>query len=317
MLDHKNNIIDNRYKILDCLNEYICENQSILSQYTFFVNELHKNLKDIHRSITNNNIESNEKLLLDLKEALVELESFLDEDLSKAFKSAYKCSEVFFDGRSEILPRMCIKVFIDNQIFTLLSLPSVDSTKGQGFEADRNTAFESINRGNKYYICNDIPKAVENNEYKNCRIIREKVLKYNEILLNQKEDTDSLEKEWLECWLPSSVFDPTTNTKEVEQQVDPRTCYRSTLVVPMSLTKSKLKNRFVEHFISSGNEAETIAFGFLCLDHDNVNFFDEKPDQSFVYILADVLSLYLIQQLSCTEYSSIYKDSIKLLGVQS
>jgi hypothetical protein len=94
---------------------------------------------------------------------------------------------------------------------------------------------------------------------------------------------------------------------------DTTTCYKSTMVIPMSLIKSRLDDRFVHNFISS-NEVENILFGFLCFDHCNTNFFHDNIDYLFGYILADSLSLYLILQLSCTEYSSTYKQAIEILN---
>jgi hypothetical protein len=71
-----------------------------------------------------------------------------------------------------------------------------------------------------------------------------------------------------------------------------------------------MDEEFIRNFRanSSGLDVpKTPILGFLCLDHHYSDFFNESDDISIGYILADILSLYLIQQLVCTEYSGTYE----------
>jgi hypothetical protein len=304
MLMNKNKIIDDSHEVLLCLKNYICSNQLALAQYAFFANEQYKSLNNVYSSSLKGG---------DVKEQvaneMIGLDNILDKGLSDAFDRANDCVKSFFANRAQSMPRLCLKVFDEDKIFTLLRLPDQYPIETEGFGAEENTAFNRLSIGDKYYLCNDIPTAVVKNEYKNFRINRDKVVEYKN-LLDNGANHDEIKDKWYDAWNPPATFSEKTN---IMQRADPNTCYRSTLVLPLSLVKESLDKQFINHFNTS-IDGKSIAFGFLCFDHADIDFFDEVNDQLFGYILADVLSLYLMLQLSCTEYSTVYNNSLRLLG---
>ncbi len=87
--------------------------------------------------------------------------------------------------------------------------------------------------------------------------------------------------------------------------------YKSTLIVPLSILTKELSDEFRENF---GIRGSKIILGYLCLDHQNINFFNEKEDLDFSYVVADQLSLYLIHHWMCTTYSTVFQESGDLLA---
>lgn len=305
MLENKKNTVDDRHDVLLCLKNYICSHQFTLAQYTLSANEHYKKLDHMYSSSIRSRGNDEE-----LSKEMIALDDVLDKGLSDAFANVNNCVEVFFANRAKSLPRTCLKVFEENKIITLLRWPERYPIETEGFGAEENTAFNRISVGDKYYLCNDIPTAVVNNEYKNFRIKRDKVVEYKSLLDNGAVH-DDIQNKWYEAWNPPAFF--SENVGSSEQIAEPHTCYRSTLVIPMSLDKESINEQFVNHFNTS-SDGGNIAFGFLCFDHSDINFFNEIDDQLFGSILADMLSLYLMLQLSCTEYSAVYNNSLQLLG---
>ena len=150
--------------------------------------------------------------------------------------------------------------------------------------------------GDKHYLCNNIPKALSEGNYKNARLDKDAF----EEQLEKFPTGDMSDDEWVRCWHKLSFL------RKGEKVFPPiQMCYRSTLVIPMSLLTKNLRQEFIEHF-KVDSDAERIVFGFLCFDHPEAGFFEDS-DVHFGYIVADFLSLYLIQQLLYTDYSSVYQ----------
>lgn len=301
----------NETDLLSLFKDYICENQLMLSQYSFMANEKHKNFKELQKLLETNKLKKNITETSDLQESLnksfLELEDYLKQAFFNAFNSSYKCSKLFFSGRSKYDFRLCIKVFLDGKIGTLFRLPNHSYEKEDSFDFNKNTAFKHIDQGiGDYYLCNNIPEKAGMSEYENTRLSQEKVIAYNNSLKKNPfpVNFDGYDEKWAECWEPVRVLDQ----KDGVSPALPENCYKSTLVIPMSLITEKLEKQFEEHFELSRNKRRTI-FGFLCFDHCNVDFFRKDSDSLFGYILADMLSLYLILQLTYTRYSSTYRQA--------
>jgi hypothetical protein len=241
-----------------------------------------------------------------LADEVLDLQEFLEDGFFDMFSLTYKYITEFYSDRSEIPPRACIKVFADEEIVTLFRQPNLNGRKEAGYSAYKNTAFQSIEAGKRFYLCNNIPEAVKGHKYENSRIIQEKALNYNPDFLTKDFD----DMAWRQCWRSVKYVDEVNNDLDVS--LKPENCYKSTLVIPMSLNSSDLDDKFIQHFELS-NKAERLIFGFLCFDHRVTNFFEPNMDENFGYILADTLSLYLILQLTFTRYSSTYFQAINIL----
>ena len=82
-------------------------------------------------------------------------------------------------------------------------------------------------------------------------------------------------------------------------------CYKSTLIIPLTLWNNKLAKLFVEKF--NMKDVERTIFGYLCFDHIETYYFYEDFDVNAGYIFADLLSLYLLTYIIYIEQSTTYK----------
>jgi hypothetical protein len=296
-------------RLISNLHRLICENQSGASQYWFQANEKHKAIKDLVR----------EGLECFSEEEIVgrmdSLESYLYDTFYENFKESLGIFLELFESRCSREVRCSLKVTVDEKLETLFRYPesslgySESSPDYRAFKVIDNSAFESIVGGKRYYLTNNIPQDIESGVYVNPRISRDKVTAYLKEI--QKDGgiglpQDESDRLWLECWDQDSP----------KRSISVESCYRSTLVVPMSIETRKMSESFSEHFnieITSGNVPERCIFGFVCFDHPDVGFFQEDSDVDLAYIFSDIMSLYLICQLSCTHHSSTYNEVSKYL----
>ena len=72
----------------------------------------------------------------------------------------------------------------------------------------------------------------------------------------------------------------------------------------MTLWNNSLSDSFKD-LINISNIERSI-FGFLCLDHPESGYFQEEKDVNVGYIIADLLSLYLINRLNYTDNSKTF-----------
>lgn len=287
--------------ILALMQRYICDNQIALTQYMFTANERHKAIKEFltteNQSRSSHSIIDNEREIL--KHLIIQLDEHLFLRLAEIFEKSYEYIDVFFKDRSSQKARMTLKIIEAGKLVTLLKIPEI-FLEHEGAGMSDNTAFADIATGDAHFICNDIPHAIKSNDYKNNRIDIEKAKKYK----SPKSNNDSPDPEWANCWHPVIRLDGHRRIA-----APPETCYKSTVVVPMSLPTKDLSQKFKNRFNLSSSNAERAIFGFLCLDHTSVGFFKDPVDIHFAYIISDMLSLYLIHQLMCTQYSSVYLEA--------
>jgi hypothetical protein len=308
-------------EILSLLKEYICESQLYLSQYSHSASEKHKNLKELQLKILSRSWEKEKSLdkkrlfKEKLWHSILDLESFLEGEFTHIFESSCEYIDQYFSGRSSYPVRVCIKVLAKGKIVTLLRRGKGRPLRDTSFDACLNSAFAEISKGKKHYICSDIPQYADLNNsskdvsYQNARIDPEKVSQYNQSQASSNK-VDGYDEEWARCWIPASKIGADSSEQE---SLDLETCYKSTLVVPMSLVVKSLNEDFIHQFEVEDSQ-ERVIFGFLCLDHCNKNFFLKDPDPLFSYVVADILSLYIIEQLKYTKYSSTYREAIQTLG---
>jgi hypothetical protein len=288
-------------KLINNLHRLVCVNQSGVSQYWFQANENHKAVKDLVRE----GLESySEKEIVDRIDAL---ESHLYDEFHQRFERSLGIFLELFESRSRGV-RCSLKVAVDDKLETLFRHPESSPDYG-AFKMIENSAFESIVAGERYYLSNNIPQDIKSERYVNPRIDREKVIAYLEEI-RRIGDTglahDEPDRLWIECWNQSSSKRP----------ISIESCYKSTLVVPMSIETREMRKSFSDHFdidAASENNLERCIFGFVCFDHPDAEFFQENSDVDLAYVFSDVMSLYLICQLSCTQYSSAYHTVSKYL----
>ncbi len=74
-----------------------------------------------------------------------------------------------------------------------------------------------------------------------------------------------------------------------------------------------MSDEFRVRFTRSSLDYGNLLLGFLCVDSHSANFFEEG-DKKIGYIFADVLSLFLILNMSLLEHSRAYQKAKICLG---
>ncbi len=295
---------DNDGTALPLIQDCVCDLQGLLAQYITVAAKKHMHLKDADE---NSSVE-------DLQERYDDLNSYLNESMSESYDITHKYLKKYFKGRSKYSSRITLKApYGENSITDLFRK---DKSPFDAFDIDDNTAFESIKNNGQYFICNDIPDAVRKEKYKNKRINLQNARQNYELpgwfkkqsfkFLGQKEE----DTKWESYWINTS-----------ENRPDTESCYKSTIVIPLTLINATLSKEFKEYLSSENEEYDEdndkfkkLMFGFLCIDHRHINYFNHGEDIRICYIIADILSLFLITRMMYTSNSRKYKKTKELLN---
>ncbi len=298
---------------------YICDMQGQLADYALVARTKHEALREA-LSLYNSQMQKKRTRRPSSNSILSrcdELEKFLEHGHVKACKATFVSLEKHFALRRKSSlhsPRFCIKLVKDERVFTFLrdqghsggALPITDAIQS-------NKGFESIKESGRYFFCNEIPVEAKANRYFNPRLRREGVAEYSPSWKWSIKRTCSLnqpipDNAWVNCW--SNGADP-NGIPSAEQ------CYKSTLIVPMTLryeqVSSEFWNEFVRH-IDTENPFEKGSFGFLCMDCHEENYFDMDLDSKFGYVCADILSLFSVATYLYTSLSPAYRSARAILA---
>ena len=301
-------------QLLTLLQAYTRYNQSSLLEYLFLADQKHKEIRD--GLSLNISVES-------LSEKVKVLNGYFEAQFSNVAKQTCDYLRIYFtkdycSERSEIPLRVAIKVIVNDEIVTLERFPKglYEDVESQ---ASENSAFEFLVAENQkgYYLCNDIPQAIERGHYKNNRIDIPAARQYIQSEEYQKAQLNLISPEeagqdWAKCWKKVDML------SGIELSPPKTSCYKSTLVLPISLSSKDLKStRFREFFYldeEGASEVNDIIFGYLCLDHPLKNYFREETDVKLADMFADFLSFYMLPQVAYTQYSASYFRAIKAIG---
>lgn len=299
-------------KYLQLVRRLTCYNQGKVADYSFLANESHKELRRCYQHIQESQVPIQDSDYERLEEAYRNASNGLMRKFKAYASINFEYMDEFYKYKNfnSKKPRFCVKSAAPNgAAFEILTLAgSVPPTRERpAYLASQSTGFSDVIRTGTYCLCNNIPKKVKGREYKNSRIIERDVFKFYKLpgwFQNlQYRFTDKPDMSWQRCW-----------RREVEtlENVDSSSYYKSTLIVPLSLIAKEgdLSESFLKNF---NIQKDKILLGFLCIDHENIDFFNDEEDVDFAYIIADQLSLYLVQYWICTNYSSIFQNSYELL----
>jgi hypothetical protein len=306
---------------LNYLREIIYYNQAKLTNYNFLGSQKHKLLKESYYSLLKvenpNSIDFLNKLRA-LQDNHLELSAYLHNEFREICDKNFDYLKKFYSRKTfkSKFPRICVKVVRERKIITFHRDKSNSIFDEPEFPVHSNTAFAEIDENGKHFICNNIPLSIKKGRYRNPRIYDSEVLnkyKMPSLIANLKlRCLNSDDESWTDRWQRR------VSSNGERELSDCKQCYKSTLVIPITLENKNgiLSNELSKHFkIEPGNS--NVIFGFLCFDHCNINFFNDSEDVDIGYIFAQILSLYLMQLLNITEYSSIFKDSLELLRNKS
>jgi len=291
-------LYDYHESIVKLFNDFICFNQGELAQFNFLAGEFHKPLKDeLRKEVINTEV---------LRNHFENLTEKISKLTAEAFNSNCQTIEQYFIDRSKNPPRFCVKANKDGRVFDIFRPnPEYFSLT---YSYKDNTGCESVVDTGKYYICNNVPKAIQNEEYNNPRIDCIKVRRRI-----RDDGTFENENDWYDCWQSNS----SSETNEIKRP-HKSSCYKSTLIIPITLLRNKLDDSFRSHFripkLNNQMEISRAIYGFFCIDHVEPNYFNEDLDVKAGYIFADIMSLYIITGLMFTEYSGSYNRVKEMIG---
>jgi hypothetical protein len=290
---------------LDYFGQVMSYNQSEFINYGFKAYKRHTKLKELFDDLSQEESSSDKKE--NLKAGLSELEDYINNSLKEICKSNFRYAISFFKERKlGDKTRICIKAVYNGKIHTIFrSKPHPYSKLFTGFPIESNTAFNSICSGQDHYICNDIPKLINDGIYKksyyrNCKPFR-----------NQKSDKPDIE--WRRCWVYSPTGDEGSSDREL--YANNETCYKSTLVVPLILT-NRVGDEILDYLEQESHSNGTML-GFLCFDHQNINFFNEETDIYLAKFFADIISIYFFQNMAFGNCSSFFQNAKLLLSEET
>lgn len=299
---------NNRY-----LKEILCYNQAKIMGYSHEIDETHKALKEIHRKASLRPGGPSDQDLIDLGPLVEHLSVGMLESFREITSENFKYLHQFYAARDfgNSKPRFCVKTtYKDQGEFKILTAARDRGLSNEPlYSATDNTAFTQIINNNGYYLCNNIPLEMKLGNYKNSRINYTDVQAYYKPPskyknLRYRYSNQLKDSEWRRNWHAITSLTGPPERPPVEL------CYKSTLVIPISVVTRELPSDFSKNFNISGDR---IAFGFLCLDHENIDFFKDK-DVTIGYIFADLISLYLVDWLKCTVYSGVYREAMSWLN---
>ncbi|WP_133511519.1 hypothetical protein [Candidatus Thiosymbion oneisti] len=254
------------------VKDIICYNQGEFLQYFLLAAEFHKCMKAAYF-----------KGDVDIaKERHNTLLGFLNRNLERITKKNFEFLHSHFKTRSNQAPRICIKAGynIDNKDSVVSLFRDGNVNYQSNCRIEQNSGFKWIYDTGRPYICNDIPNEVRVNGYLNPRLNVQAAKLYNRPgFIKQKLGLAKGEdKEWRKCW-----------NSDDNQSVTNDSCYKSTLIVPMTLWNNSLGDTFRK--LINLDEVERTIFGFLCIDHINIDYFIPDIDIPIGYVFSDLLSL--------------------------
>ncbi|MFH2057955.1 MAG: hypothetical protein ABIJ59_03550 [Pseudomonadota bacterium] len=284
-------------KIIDVLKRVICINQGELVEFVYDAGELHKPIKEeIGKK------EANINFLID---ACEKLESEINRRTTKLYGHTYELVLNYFCDRANNAPRICVKEFKDGYVEDVFRYPLEEYCNRKKIsEADKGCQ-EVIAQGYAH-LFNNIPMDIKEGKYDNPRIKTLEVMNY----ISDKSKFNN----WTKCWI-----DTLTTASDSQRKIlspSDRSCYKSTLIIPMTLLKNEMSDKVREHFKIpgiDGKENSRAIYAILCFDHTQKNYFNEETDIDAGYIFADIFSLYSIYGLMYTKYSKSFNKAKVLI----
>lgn len=281
---------------LSLIGKAVCFHQGELAQYFCLAAELHKKLRLA--------VESSHPDKETIRERHLALTDFLNRNLDRIWVRTQADLHDYFDRgqRSKNRIRCCIKStrVRDDKEYIVPVFRDFNVPYDSSCLVELNTGFRRIKETGRYFICSDIPAWAKAHKYVNPRLDGDRVNLYrppNFLHRIQKKPDQA----WCMCW-----------KQDGETPNAPLDCYKSTLIIPMTLINNQSDPQF-QRITAIGQVGRT-HFGFLCFDHQEAGFFNDGPDVEIGYIFADLLSLYFITRLVFVSLSSTYKKAVLMAG---
>lgn len=308
--------------LAESFNKILCINQGKLIQYSYLAGEKHRLFKEA--ATENKDLHELHSYHEDL---CFHLRNGLKEACTYNFQEAIRLYTRDRGRRLLPHPRIGLKVHdydrgLRKQFITTTWGTPYYNLEGR-CQVDENTASQRIHQYGDHYLNNNIPESVKAKRYINPRLDLEKTrqymsckgkMKYYGRLVGQIAAKQRIDYEWLDCWKNDLA-------SEDSAEPTPEQCYKSTLVVPLTLKNNPPAEPFLvtvrekgqsTNFFHPDDERDPIdvvkrhVYGYFCVDHQHANYFDEDYDRAIGYFFADILSLYLFVELTYTKLSTTF-----------
>jgi len=273
-----------RRAALGFLQKAASYNSSAHLQFNYVAGSKHKMLKD---AFAKGNPDPKQ-----IKALASDLLNFLNKRFYEMVIENFSLLRSYFSGRGPTPPRICLKgSFVEENgeeetVISILRDHLVAYTSD--VRIDLNTGFHRIRQTGSYYLENNIPEAVLNRNYVNPR------LKLGEIKQRFRHGTDdevsTLSANWQHFWKQDAA--------------DRASYYKSTLILPLTLWGADIWPEFRSAIGSL--EIDRGVFGFLCFDHPEVGYFDEREDVFVGKAFSDFLCSVIFVRMNYTDLSRTY-----------
>ena len=271
------------------LRDFVCYHQGNLIQYFYLAGEYHKELKVEFRK--------KKKNINNIKAKARDLTNFINESLLNAIAKSFDEMQKMFLGRHVYPPRICLKANLGTVDKTIVPLVR---EKRVAYASDclvsENTGFEYVEKNGTSYLCQNIPESAQDGFYYNPRLIVDEVANY----APNSGSNGHIDANWVKCWRGNRNEPKTTSAEDYHN------CYKSTLIVPLTMWNNKLGPRFIEKFRMK--DVDRTIFGYLCYDHIGIEYFDPIFDVDSGYVYADILSLYLLVRFVYVDQSKTFNE---------
>lgn len=280
------------------IKKIVCYNQGAYAQYSFLASEIHKKLKtELYKS-------TKDKKQIEI--ACNELEEHLYLGIRNACKFNFEfISEYFSLKNNRSKTRVCVKANSGEDNVSDIFRNGRNTYGAMVYPIANNTGFKEVSESGLPFICNNIPEYSANKLYYNPRLKQEKVKIYYKKYGPGNNEPDFIDPNWIKCWKPL--------VPKKGEIVPPRPdeCYKSTLIIPMTFLGNQLESGFKKHFNINRDIPGKAIYGYLCFDNKLYDFFNEDIDINFGIIMADILSLYMVINLTYADYSQTYSYAKK------
>jgi len=288
---------DYHMKVYDIIKQIVCYNQGKILEFNFELSNKHRIMRDVLTEYKGDSTDANKQKLNDARSVLLNYIGIETVNISKVnigfLKTYYKMRDI------ENIPRCCIKTVSASKDRIVDNYRDHDAYKGENMASsaiDENTGFSQVLNTGVYYLENNIPEKAIAGYYKNPRLNNERVRRYKK----SNRNGEGVDHEWVHCW---DGQDPT----------DYKACYKSTLIIPMTLMNNNdLPSGFMDK-IAKGHKSKRTNWGFVCLDSIKEGFFLDDIDVNIGYIVADMLSMYYIKSYIYTDTSRTYNEATTFL----
>lgn len=281
------------------IKDIVCYNQGKIAEYMFmqqsYSTKMSDEFSELFQNAKSENVYKLEKIMTEYKTKSI---NFLETCINKNLDYIQQA----FLKRHDENPRGCVKLLSPE----LKLIDAYRNTKTKPYKYTENTGFyQIIDNKEKFYLNTNIPEAVKNERYKNSRIDTKAAKNYSinfSNKVNKLRKKKYIDQEWINCW----------NGYEKNHTPQNNECYKSTLIIPMTLINNELSSDFKMDFFQHHETKDKTILGFLCLDHSETDYFNTN-DSNIGFVIADLLSIYFIIDYKMRNHNGNYMSTNHLL----